>query len=100
MRVHVSARLDEGLVALIVERASVEQRSLTNMLERLLSLGLGQVVTERDEMIAQVPEGVAAQEGKVQEGLRPDRASRSVTICANERFHRPGVFCKACERVL
>lgn len=106
VRVHVSARLDEGLVARIVARAEVEQRTLTGMLERLLTLGLGTVVTERDgggivaESRRTVVDGYRS--GSEGDSRTPaSMASRSVTaVCGNERFHRVGVFCKTCERVI
>ena len=90
MRVHVSARLDEGLWALIVERALVEQRTLTGMVERLLTLGLGQVVDD---------ERVVFSDGSFTETVvfPAVKASRHVpAVCPNERFHRPGTFCKQC----
>ena len=105
MRVHVSCRLDEGLVARIEARRLVEQRTLTNMLERLLSLGLGQVVTERDEgrVVAESRRTGVDVDRSVGEGDSRTPvliSSRSVTVCPNQRFHREGVFCKGCGRVL
>lgn len=86
-----SMRLDEGLRARLEERAVLEGRSLANLIERLLELGLGQVVTERDGDWQPGAGVIASLEAA---------PSRSVTICPNERFHRSGVFCKGCERVL
>ena len=79
MSVRLSVALSEGMAARVREQAELECRSVSNMLERLVVLGLAAVVTERDLGIAKVPEGVAAQDGKLQQGLRPDPASRSVT---------------------
>ena len=47
MATRLTLSLSEGLAARVRERASVEGRSLSNMLERLVVLGLGAVVTER-----------------------------------------------------
>ena len=41
-------RLDDGLRGRLEERAVLEGRSLANLIERLLELGLGTVVSERD----------------------------------------------------
>jgi hypothetical protein len=96
-RVHVSARLDEGLLLRVRERSVMEGRSFTNMVERLLGLGLGTVVTERDGSA-----GVASDAGTPVGRLHgtADQApapSRSVTaVCPNARMHRPGVYCKSC----
>jgi hypothetical protein len=102
--VRVAARIPDVLAERIAARASSETRSLSNMIERLLELGLGQVVTERDQgedgsdgrlgsAVASVPLG-----GESTEPLTsPAHSSpRSVTVCPNRRFHRSGVFCKAC----
>jgi len=99
VKVPVSARLDEGLMARIVARAEVEQRTLTGMLERLLTLGLGTVVTERAEPSWMAPHLSVVGEG----GLIPlaQTVARSVSVaCESERFHRVGVFCKTCQRVI
>jgi hypothetical protein len=45
-------RLDDGLRGRLEERAVLEGRSLANLIERLLELGLGTVVTERDGHVA------------------------------------------------
>ena len=105
--VRVAARISDALAERIALRASVEMRSLSNMIERLLELGLGQVVTERD----QGAEGSGRQTGLSRavvsggggsteslSSLAPS-SSRSVTVCENERFHRSGTFCKQCGRV-
>ena len=42
-------RLDDGLRGRLEERAVLEGRSLANLIERLLELGLGTVVSERDQ---------------------------------------------------
>lgn len=102
VRVRVGVRLPEGLLARVEERAVVEGRTLTGMVERLLFLGLGTVVTERDGG------GVVAESRRtVVDGARSDGegdsrtpvsvASRSVTAgCGRSGFHRAGVFCKSC----
>lgn len=108
MRVHITARLDQGLVARIEARAEVEQRTLTGMLERLLTLGLGTVVTERADRVPQgdgaLADGLAHVSASAVDDLRESArvgTARSVTsVCENERFHRVGVFCKTCERVI
>ena len=87
-----SLRLDEGLRGRLEERAVLEGRSLANLIERLLELGLGQVVTERDGHLAATT-GTPGLDEPLAAG---SVASRSVTSCANVRFHRPGTFCKQC----
>jgi hypothetical protein len=94
-----SLRLDEGLRLRLEERAVVEGRSLANMLERLLELGLGQVVTERDHAGQQMAAGDLGTRSEADKTVVHPVSSRSVTSCPNERFHRSGVFCKGCGRV-
>lgn len=103
MRVHVSTRIAEDVHARIVERALVEERTLSAMIERLVRLGLGTVVTERE-----VPAQVINRDGAVgqplggspgsTEGSSPPRSpSRSVTaVCSRAHMHRSGEWCKSC----
>ena len=93
-----SMRLDEGLRGRLEERAVLEGRSLANVIERLLELGLGQVVTERSAAVVDSgpvvqpsPDGVGLGRG---EDARP---GRSVTSCAAAENHVPGVKCLVCD---
>ena len=93
----VRVRVDAATKVLWVQSAGGDQ-----LLSRWVRERCNAAVTERDLGIAQVPEGVAAQEGKVQEGLRPDPASRSVTAanCPQRLLsHVPGTECPKCHTV-
>lgn len=93
VRVALSVRLDPGLHERLVERAVVERRSMTNMIELLLERGLGTVVTEP----------VVADATKHDLGWMPPQVGTtgSVTaVCPNERMHRSGVYCKQCGRTM
>lgn len=77
-------------MALLLERARVEGRTLSNMVERLLSLGLGQVVDEGD--------GNSGRRRSMDiAGSNPAAApSPSSTSCPRANHHRRGEWCKAC----
>lgn len=92
--------LTEELVARIRERALLEERSLSNTMERLIGLGLGTVVTERDQGTTLAPAAGEVPHERAAGAAGSPRPSRSVTVCPNERMHRPGVWCKVCERML
>lgn len=100
--VRVAARISDALAERIVLRASVEMRSLSNMIERLLELGLGQVVTDAVG-VGDSRLGADGQSLGVESTVGGDSVSRgrpaSVTVCPNVRFHRSGTFCKQCGRV-
>lgn len=104
MKVTFSMRLDDGLRKRLEERATVEGRTLANLIERLLTLGLGTVVTERGgESAGQ--SGLARASGSLSGGDRPEDLGRvsqpplSVTpeTCPF-RFggHNPGTKCEKC----
>ena len=85
MSVRVVGYVDEALMARLVERATVEGRTLSNMVERLLSLGLGTVVTEREGTDAPIATAL------------DDLSSRSVTIeTCPKRAHHFAFRCDVC----
>ena len=97
-----SMRLDEGLRGRLEARAVLEGRSLANVIERLLELGLGQVVTERDEgrVVAESRRTGVDVDRSVGEGDSRTPvliSSRSVTSCAAAENHVPGVKCLVCD---
>jgi hypothetical protein len=49
MATRLTLSLSEGLAARVRERSVLEERSVSAMLERLVRLGLGTVVSERDQ---------------------------------------------------
>jgi len=100
-RVTFSMRLDEGLRGRLEARAVLEGRSLANLIERLLELGLGQVVTERDEgrVVAESRRTGVDVDRSVGEGDSRTPvliSSRSVTSCAAAENHVVGTKCLVC----
>jgi len=83
MKVTFLMRLDEGLRRRLEERASMERRSLASLIERLLELGLGQMVEGREAGVAL--SGSARDGGEV--GSNPAPVSRPSTICSREKTH-------------
>jgi hypothetical protein len=92
MRVHVSSRLSADVHARIVERALLEERSVSAMIERLLKLGLGTVVTgevgdERGGSAGSIP---------APNGVTTSSSPVTTDVCLKAANHRPGSHCTAC----
>lgn len=96
VRVKVSAKIPEELRDAMQERAAFEGRSFSNMLERLVGLGLGTVVSEA---------GVthpAGNGGEVYRGSIPlvtAPVSLTAANCPVRQNHRSGSQCNTCKAV-
>ncbi len=92
----MSAKIPEELRDAMQERAALEGRSFSNMLERLVGLGLGTVVSEA---------GVthpAGNGGEVYGGSTPSAAapvSLTAANCPVRQNHRAGSRCNTCKTV-
>lgn len=73
----INLRLSEEELGVLRVWARGSRRSLQREVVFRLFEG---ALTERGEAVAKVPEGVAVQDGKSQEGSLPGRAPRSVSV--------------------
>ena len=102
MKVKLDAKVSEELLSRVRERAVVEQRSLSNMIERLLSLGLGTVVEPSFGGVAKsIIEDEQRKYGIPIPGvdIHKIEVERDLAECGRSYMHRSGEYCKACGRV-